>query len=72
MSPDLIARWEALGQKGLTVSICYGPSGTRGLLYSVQVLSASGEEFNQPFAAASFEQAIWIAETESENRGWLT
>jgi hypothetical protein len=34
-------------------------------------LSKHGEEFDRPFAAATFEQAVEIAEIEILNRGWF-
>ena len=68
---DAIAQCEQLGRAGLTVSIVCGPSGSVAFRWSVQVLSRSGEEFDQPFAANSFEHAVTIAHIESARRGWL-
>jgi hypothetical protein len=67
-----IADWRAmrrlhmLGKRGFTVSICYGPCGpSRELLWSVDVLELW---LDKPFAARSFAQAVWIAETEIAER----
>lgn len=68
---DPIARLEALGRAGLTVSVCCGPCGTSPFRWTVQVLSIAGQEFDQPFAAHDFTHAIEIAELESRARGWL-
>jgi hypothetical protein len=66
-----LERWQKLGKSGVTVSICYGPA-KRGVLgFSVDALSTTGESFEQPFAADSFEHAVEIAERESLARGWL-
>jgi len=62
---DLLKRLEDLGWQGLTVSICYGPSSKDlGTCYSVDVLSKSGQMFDKPFAARTFEKCIEIAEIE--------
>jgi hypothetical protein len=63
---------EALGRAGLTVSVCFGPSGNAGCLWSVTVLSGTCEEFDRPYAATSFDHAVEIAKIESIARGWLT
>jgi hypothetical protein len=69
--PPVIERWLALGKAGVTVSICYGPA-KRGVLgFSVDAMSGTGQTFEQPFAAESFEHAVAIAERESLARGWL-
>jgi hypothetical protein len=67
---DLWQRLEVLGQAGLTVSVCVGPSGSHPCRWSVLVRSRDGEEFDQPYAAGGYEHAVWIAEYESEKRGW--
>jgi hypothetical protein len=54
-----VERLEALGQSGLTVSICCGPCGRDAFRWSVQVLSRLGEE-----------HAVEIAEIEIGKRGW--
>lgn len=74
---DLIKRLEALGAKGLTIGIAYGPySGTaqysdvpdaeRGgdLLYSVDVLWLTGEMVRWPYCCKTFPEAVEIAEAE--------
>jgi hypothetical protein len=55
---------------GYTISICCGPSGDKPFAWSVHVMSKRGEEFDQPFAALSFEHAIQIAFSEITKRGW--
>ena len=70
MSLDAVARMEALGRLGFTVSVCCGPSGATPFRWSVHVLSPAGLEFDRPFAARSFVQAIAIAEEEIARRGW--
>lgn len=67
-----VDRMEALGRAGLTVYIRCGPRGDVLFSWNVVVLSINGEEFDHPFAADSFEQAIQIAEAESIKRGWVT
>jgi hypothetical protein len=59
-----LAAWEALGRRGFTISICYGPIGVQAPGWSVQVLAPNGEEFDQPYAAATFAHAIDIAVVE--------
>lgn len=69
---DAIRKWQQLGAAGLTVSIAYGYCGENGLLFSVNVLSRDFiKEFERPFAARSFEQAVEIADIECRERGWL-
>ena len=71
---DAIKRLEALGKKGLVVSISYGPySGSQqyanvegavagDLLYSVDVLWPDGRMFRKPYACKTFAQTVDIAE----------
>ena len=61
---ELHARLDALADLGLQVSVCYGASGELGRMYSVDVLTSDLRSFPQPFAAKTFEKAIWIAEIE--------
>ena len=68
---DAIARFEALGRAGCTVSIACGPCGLEPFRWTVQALSPNGEEFARPFAAQSFAHAVEIAEMEIYQRGWL-
>lgn len=70
MSDEIVKRWMALGRAGFTVSICYGPCGTRGHLFSVYVLTPDFRSFDKPFLAQSLDQAIEIAEKEIKERGW--
>ena len=65
-----LERMEAIGRSGITISVCCGPCGTEPFRWTVQCLAWIGEEFEQPFAAHSFEHAIAIAETEIAKRGW--
>jgi hypothetical protein len=65
-----VERWRALGRAGVRVSICHGRSRDDVLLWSVDALSKTGS-FERPFAAASFEHAVEIAEIEAKKRGWL-
>ena len=67
---DPADRMEALGCAGFVVSVCCGPSGLAPCRWSVQVLSPQGLEFERPFTAVSFAQAIAIASVEIERRGW--
>lgn len=71
-SDSAIARLEALGRAGITVSVCCGPSGDQPFRWSVQALSPDGDEFEEPYAALSFAHAVEIAEFEIGDRGWLT
>lgn len=68
---NLIMRWEHMGKLGFTVSVCFGPCGNLGLLYSVNVLCRNGDQFDEPYGAESFEKALWIAEKEIKDRGWI-
>lgn len=61
---EIHARLDALAELGLSVSVCYGESGGRGRVYSVDVLTPDFRSFPKPFAAKTLEQAIWIAEIE--------
>ena len=65
-----VERLEQIGRAGVTVSICCGPSGSSPCRWSVLALSATGEEFDQPFAANDFAHAVAIAELEITKRGW--
>ena len=58
-------------EKGLIVSFVYGECGCNGILWTVTVLNQYGEEFEKPFAAYKFQQAVEIAEIESSKRGWI-
>ena len=64
-------RMERIAQAGLTVSVCCGPSGSKPLAWSVQVLSRDGREFDVPFEARDLSHAVDIAEVEIAERGWL-
>lgn len=69
---EFIRRLEDLGKKGLTISICYGPSGeSKELLYSVDVLTLEYKSFDKPLTADSLKQCLNIAETECKKRGWI-
>jgi len=59
-----------LAEHGITTSICYGPCGNQGILFSVDVLTRDALSFDKPFGAISLEQAIFIAYTECVRRGW--
>ena len=71
---DAIKRLEAIGAKGLVVSIAYGPfngdkqyrdvpGAEKGdLLYSVDVLWPDGVLFRRPYCSKTFEEAVTIAE----------
>jgi hypothetical protein len=67
---DAVMRMEALGRDGLIVSVCCGPTETVPFGWSVQLMTRDGEEFERPFAATSFSQAVLIAEIEAVARGW--
>jgi len=72
MSSTPISRMEALGRAGFVISVCCGPTPTEACAWSVDVLSpATGEAFDRPFAAHTFEHAMDIAEAEVTRRGWL-
>ena len=66
---EAIARWAALGQTGLVVSVACGLSDGR-FAWSVDVLTRDGRAFEMPMAARSFTHAVAIAETETLRRGW--
>jgi hypothetical protein len=70
-SNSAIARMEALGRAGITISVCFGPSA--GVVrYSVQCLhDQSRAEFDRPFGARDFAHCIEIAEIEAVRRGWI-
>lgn len=71
-SPDLIARWCALGDAGVTVSIVYGPSAKHeNCIWSVLAESSNAGGFERPYHGRDFEHCLWIAETESKMRGWI-
>lgn len=62
---------QTLGQSGIRVSVCYGP-GPNGCYWSVQCQNNdTGAEFDKPYAAKSFRQAVAIAVNESKKRGWI-
>lgn len=63
-SDEIHTRFDALAELGLLVSVCYGESGGRGRIYSVDVLTPDFRSFPRPFEAKTLEQAIWIAEIE--------
>ena len=69
---EFVRRLEEFGKKGITVSICYGPSGeSKELLYSVDVITQNGETFERPFAAKSLKQCLDIVDEECKRREWL-
>lgn len=53
------------------IGFVYDPCGNRGVLWSVDVLTKSGESFEQPFGANTFLQCIQIAFIEGKKRGWI-
>ncbi len=67
---SLLSRFEAIGKKGITVSVVCGYCGGKQLMYSVNVLTLDGLSFDKPFSATTFEQALDIAEIEIKERGW--
>ena len=68
---EAIEKMEKLGKEGFIISIAYGHCGNLGILYTVDVMSLSGEMFEKPIAANTFPQCIEIAEIEINKRGWL-
>lgn len=68
LTTHAVDRMEALGRKGITISVACGPCGADPFRWTVQCLSPTGEEFARPFAATSFAHAIEIAELEA--RRW--
>jgi hypothetical protein len=59
-------------EAGLIVSFCYGPCGSRGVMWSVDVLNTpDGSTFDKPFGANSLEHACQIVLIESRKRGWV-
>lgn len=60
---------EQLSMSGITTSFVFGPI-RGGLIWSVDVLTISGETFDKPFAAQTLHQAAVIAITECRLRGW--
>lgn len=67
---DVVRLWEELGRSGFAVSVCYGPSRDKGLIWSVQMLGPQGEEFAVPFKAKNLRHALWIARMEIMRRGY--
>jgi len=67
---DDVSRFNDIGRRGFTISICCGPSGGHPFIYSVDVVSPDWQTFEEPYAARSFRHAIEIAEKEIERRGW--
>lgn len=68
---DLVS-WTALGEAGITVSICCGPSGDHAFCWSVDALAPNRRAaFERPYAANSLQHAIEIAVTEVTRRGWI-
>lgn len=70
MSNSVAGRMEALGKQGCVVSVAYGPAGDGSLSWSVNVMNRNHETFNKPFAAASIEQCLDIAEAKVSEMGW--
>jgi hypothetical protein len=70
-SASSVQQFEELGRAGFTVSICCGPSGEVAFRWSIDVLAPSGEHFDRPYAASSFEHAVAIAVAEIAARGWV-
>lgn len=68
---ELTAKLKSLAERGITTSVVYGPCGTLGDLFSVNVLTKDGESFEKPMAANFLEQCVDIAEIECTIRGWL-
>lgn len=68
---DPIERMAVLGRAGFVVSVCCGPCGHEVFRWTVQVMSPTGQEFDEPFAATSFQHAIEIAYLEVLKRGWV-
>lgn len=61
---------EQMGRAGFTVSVACGPCGPLPFAWSVQVLAPDGREFDRPYRAYDFAQAIQIAIDEIHRRGW--
>lgn len=68
---NIVKRIERFGKNNITISICYGPCGNNGLLWSVNLLNSDFEEFNKPYAANSLKQCLDIAELEAKERNWI-
>jgi hypothetical protein len=66
----IIDRWSALGNAGVTVSICHGPCAGHGVAWTV-LANKNGEEFDLPVLATSFDHCVEIAEIEAKERGWI-
>ena len=60
-----------LANRDIITSVCYGPCGDKGIMFSVNVLTGDGDSFSRPFAASSLEHAIDIAYSECVGRGWV-
>lgn len=67
---DPITRWEVFGRRGFVVSVCCGPCGDKGFLWSVDVMTPGGMSFDVPYAANSLDHALDIVEAELKRRGW--
>jgi hypothetical protein len=62
---DAVRAIERLGNQGMIVSVCFGPCGDKGNLWSVNVMNpATLEEFKKPFAASCFEDIKKILDNE--------
>jgi len=67
---------EVLGEVGIVVSVSYGPMknpvGVYERRWSVQCLNTTNNaQFERPYAAESYRQAVAIAVNECKKRGWI-
>ena len=61
-----LERWAALADKGITVSICHGPTmGRQESTWTVQLLYPDGTWSKLPFEGRDFDHCIEIAEIEA-------
>lgn len=65
---------EAIGKKGIVISVAYGPMGGKfggQCRWSVNCLdNKTKESFFKPFAADTFVHCVEIAIAEIERHGW--
>lgn len=62
---------EELANLGITVSFCYGPSGNKEILWSVNAMKDFEELNEKPFGANSFEHCIEILKIKCKENGWI-
>lgn len=60
------------GNKGIVISIAYGPMKDKGNMWSVNCLDdRTKDSFKRPYTANSLDHCLEIANLEIAKRGWL-